>query len=284
MAMLLWMMQNSMNHFRSTEPLHRTGFLLALITLLLGTTTGLSAQSVPGIPEPQPYSATYQLLRNGDVGARIDASLEALGDGRFRYQLMSSNTRGMARIVGFKSREVSEFSWAAGRIQPLEYSSNVKMAFSRDAYTLDFNWAEQQVIYDGDKGRETLTLNAAVLDPLSAQQVLAHSMTQPGAAVDLPLIDENEIRTRRFEAGQLELRQTALGCLELLRVERIRKPDSKRSNWVWLAPELSGLPVIIGRDKTDGDLYEMQLVSWSGDPGDAIRAGCDDQAFTLTAE
>lgn len=243
-----------------------------------------AADELSGITAPQPFEARYHLFRNGKEAAQSEVRLEHLGGQRYRYRLTAEGSRGLARFLGFDSREETEFLLQDGRLRPLHYESMTDIVGRSRHQTIRFDWDNRKAYVRDDDEQHVLDLPDNALDPLSAQLILMAHARRDSSEVVIPVVDGDQVEGQRFRLTRLAGHSTALGCQDLIQARRIRE-NSRRHTQILLAPDLDMIPAGIIRSKTDGDHLEMVLQELivSGNPV-AAAPPCPDGLQDITGQ
>ena len=209
----------------------------------------------------QPYRAHYDVYRNGKLIGKADVTLELQGD-RWSMRSEASGTRGMARLLRAKDNEYTEGSLFDGRLRPLKYSHQTRIAGSDDAWSASFDWQAGKVnISKGKKGKDQLSLDmgAGALDALSLKLEMARRLQDNDSDMMFLLVDDDKIKEQAFHMLPSVHLDTSLGCLRTIPVERVRH-DSTRYTRVWHAADVEFIAVRMEHGKTDGDQIEMRIM------------------------
>ena len=88
------------------------------------------------------------------------------------------------------------------------------------------------------------------------------------------MVEEDEIEAQEFRQLKSEWLETALGCLETLPIEKVRK-SSKRYTRAWHASAFENIEVRVEHGKTDGHHIEMRITELEfGDSKVRPRPSC----------
>lgn len=209
---------------------------------------------------PASFEAQYAFLRNGrEIGeARLARTSTAT---RWETESSSSGTRGLARFMGFRESSRSSGEWHDGEPRPLRFSQEVRAALQDHGWEATFDWAAGKASTRHGDGDSVLELAPGTLDPLSVDLRIAAGLDAGERHWQLPMVEEDEVKEVEFRvAGEARL-DTALGCLDTLRVEKVREPDSKRYTRTWYAKDHGWAPVRVEHGKTGGDHMESRIVT-----------------------
>lgn len=208
--------------------------------------------------------------------AHFDVSRGSLALGTSRFSLKPTNHNGcyvlsgeadpnfVARLFTGKVTEESRFCIDSnGVLHPQYYRHNIA-GNKKKSYTLDFHWAQHQVVYTSGTGRrKTMPLGKRDYDPLSIQIVVRRWLAASDAPAQLgtatfPIVDADEIKHYRLQVANAGQLKTADGSFDTLLVRRV---GDKHKIRFWLARRDDWLPVRIENQKGDKESFRMNLSS-----------------------
>ncbi len=195
------------------------------------------------LAEINPYTATFKLTYNGSLQSTPEATLEALGDDRYRYTLNADGVRGIALFLRAKTVETSEFLWNQGQPLPLTFKHHLKFLGKNDRWDAAFDWPAN-IVTVSTKGEDNkLELIPGTNDPftflLSLQRAVATGQTD----INLSIVDKDQIEAKNYRVIAAENLKTALGCLPTIKVERAYNKKRKKYQYNWLAPDFDYMVV-----------------------------------------
>ncbi len=225
-------------------------------------TLALLAPVVALAAPPAPYTAHYQVLRNGTRLGVATISFQPLANGRYELRTDTEGSEGLAAIAGVSIHERSIIRWNGSVPETVAYSFRQKMAWkSRDkGFQVD---ARNGRIESQDKDRHfSPPYQPGVLDR-NAITVALMSDLGSGKTGDLRYLvpDHDSLETQVFRAGAAARLDTALGAARAIRVDRIRESSGGRATSLWLAEDRNYLPVRIMQREPNGETIEMRITS-----------------------
>ena len=187
----------------------------------------------------------------------------------------SKGTKGMARLVGFQEKSTSNGSWEDGQPRPVSFEQNIKRVLKNINIRADFDWDKGKVKSVYDDGESTLDLVPGTLDATSAGLAIRAGLLRGEIEWRFPVVDKNSIDNDRFRSAEPVSLDTALGCLEVRTVAKIRGPQSSRYTRTSHATELDFVPVFVEHGKQGGNHLETRIKTLILD-GKTVkpRAGC----------
>ena len=212
-----------------------------------------------------PFSANYQVLRNGKELGHATLSLRALENDTWEFTSQTHGTAGMASLLGLDIVEKSTFRWHAGKPQGLRYSYAQQAAIKSRNTTINFDWpAKSAVIRDNGKSI-AIALDQPAMDRHLVTLALMADLKSGATALDYQVADKDKVADQRYVQGSHETLALAAGNIDAIKVERDRGSDSKRTTTSWFAPQRGFLPVQIEQiEKKNGETIVMRLVPTQG--------------------
>lgn len=225
-------------------------------TLLLALATALPLAAAPVAP----FSATYEVRRNGDLLGEATLRL-ADGGGQWQFTSETRGTHGLARAAGVRIDESSRFRYVDGRPETLEY---------RYAQKTSFNSRERGAVVDAAAGRIALRNRddrtevpyvAGVLD----RQLVTIALMQAVAegregAQTLQVAGRHAVEAQTWVIGGAEAVPMGSASEQGRRIERRRDSADGRQTVLWLDTDQRHLPLRIEQREDDGEHIEMRLV------------------------
>ena len=210
---------------------------------------------------PPPYTAQYEVRRNGDRLGTATVSFRKLANGRFELLSDTVGTDGLAAIAGVAVNERSILRWDE-QPETVAYSYRQKMAWKSRERGLQVDAAAGR-IDSTDKDRHYAPpYEAGVLDRNAVVVALMGDLAA-GRSGELRyrIPDHDAMETWVYRAGATEQLSTPLGAQKVVRVERIRDAGNGRSTTLWLAPARNFVPLRMLQKEPDGETIEMRIVS-----------------------
>lgn len=229
------------------------GILLA--TLLLAPAVGLAAP-------PRPYTAQYEVRRNGERLGSATVTFRALANGRYELTSSTVGSEGLAAIAGAAIDERSILGWSGKQLETVDYSYRQKVAWKTRERAIKVD-ASSARIDSRDKDRHfSLPYQAGVLDRNAVTVALVHDLSS-GRTGDLRYLVPNRDRLEAhvYRVANPARIDTALGRQRVVRVDRIRESADGRSTTLWLGQDQNFVPLRIEQKEPDGESIEMRIIS-----------------------
>jgi hypothetical protein len=211
---------------------------------------------------PAPYSARYEVLRNGDRQGEASVSLRATADGRSEFSSSTVGSEGLAALTAATIDERSLLRWREGTPETVSWTYRQKVAWkSRDRSLAVDAAGRRLVLRDRDK-RYSPPYRPGVLDRHAVTVALMRDLAA-GRSGELRYLvpDKDELEAWVFRTGASERIDTALGAQRALRVDRVRESGGGRSTTLWLAQDRGYVPLRILQKEPDGETIDMRIVS-----------------------
>lgn len=212
---------------------------------------------------PPPYTAKYEVSRNGDRLGTATVVFKALPSGRFELTSNTTGTAGMAAIAGVSVDERSVLRWS-GKPETVAYSYRQKMAWKTRERGMQVDAGAGRIDMQDKNKRFAPPYQPGVLDR-NAITVALMSDLAAGKSGDLHYLvpDHDEIEIHTYRAAAPETIDTKLGKQRAVRVERIRESDNGRKTTLWLGRDKNYVPLRMLQTEPDGESIEMRILSVS---------------------
>lgn len=211
---------------------------------------------------PHPYTARYEVRRNGDPLGTATVSLRALANGRYELTSSTVGSEGLAAIAGAAVDERSVLSWSAGQLETVAYSYRQKLAWKTKSRSFQVDAASRR-IDSQDKDRHfSPEYRRGVIDRNAITVAIMNDLAA-GKSGDLHYLvpDKDELQSHVYRVAAPGRLDTALGEQRVIRVERIRESANGRSTTLWMGQDKNFVPLRIEQKEPDGQSIEMRIVS-----------------------
>jgi hypothetical protein len=232
------------------RPLKLPRPLLAGFALAVFTTTAFAAP-------PTPFTATYQVSRDGEAMGEATITLKSLGNGEYEYSNQIQGTSGLAAALGANSSDVTRFRWNNNAPETETYKSEVK-AFKVKQRSMQVNWSTKQVSVDDGKGPSTYAAQPGMVDRNTASLALGFALRGGKQEVTLPVGVKQQIEQQQFKVQGTETIKVPAGSFQAARVTRT---DSDKHFDAWYVPKQFAVPVKLAQ--SDGGDLTLQLIHYS---------------------
>ena len=209
---------------------------------------------------PPPYTAQYEVRRNGERLGSAIVAFRALPNGRYELTSNTIGSEGLAAIAGVAVDERSILRLNGNQPETVAYSYRQKLAWKTKERGLQVD-ANAGRIESQDKDRHySPPYRAGVLDRNALTVALMNDM-DVGKTGDLTYLvpDHDELETQTYRAAAPERLKTALGMQRVVRVERIRESGNGRTTTLWLGQDKNYVPLRMLQQEPDGATIEMRI-------------------------
>ncbi|TAM32942.1 MAG: DUF3108 domain-containing protein [Rhodanobacter sp.] len=206
---------------------------------------------------PQPFTATYQVLREGEAIGQATIQLKAVGDGQYEYSNDVKGTSGLAAMLGASSSETTRFRWTGGVPETLTYDYKMETAIKQKQRHLQADWSTHQVSVTDNGKHFSYATAPGMVDRNTLPLALGLALQDNKRSVTLPVGVKQQIESQQFQVKGKETVKVPAGSFQAERVERI---DSDKSFDAWYAPRKYPVPVKLAQ--SDGGNLTLQLIGY----------------------
>lgn len=169
-----------------------------------------------------PFTATYEVLRNGSTIGVSTLSLQRDRDGRWSYRSTIRATHGLAALFGADMNADSLLRWRDGRPEAVSYDYRFDAAFKHKRDWIRVDWSAQRVrnVVDGHHTYHYAT-EPGMVESHSIPLALLVALRRGQQAIDLPVAVKDRVEHQQFKvAGPVAVKVPA-GDFQTLRVSRV---------------------------------------------------------------
>ncbi|QAU22823.1 DUF3108 domain-containing protein [Dyella sp. M7H15-1] len=206
---------------------------------------------------PTPFTAIYQVSRDGEAMGNATITLKSLGNGEYEYSNQIQGTSGLAAALGANSSDVTRFRWNNNAPETESYTSEVK-AFKVKQRAMRVNWATKQVSVDDGKNPSTYAAQPGMVDRNTLPLAIGLSLRNGSQSMTMPVGVKQQIEQQRFKVQGTESVQVPAGSFH---AERVSRADSDKRYEAWYVPKQFAVPVKLAQ--SDGGDLTLQLVHYS---------------------
>jgi hypothetical protein len=230
---------------------------LTLLALLAALAPALALAAAP-----KPYTARYEVLRNGDRLGEATITFAALPNGRYDFSSRTRGDGGLAAMLGVSIDERSILRWHDGRPETVAYNLSQKVGWKDKQRSLEVD-ADAGRVTSTDKGeRIALPYSAGVLDRHAVSIALMQDLAAGREGdLDYTVAERRDVQQQHYRTAGTASVQTPMGTLDAVRVDRVRQSGDGRSTQFWLSARHGYVPVRMLQKEPDGESIEMRIVS-----------------------
>jgi hypothetical protein len=240
-----------------------------LFPVLMACAVATPAPASESTAPAKEYTAVYKVLRNGKELAAVTIELSQEQD-VWKLHGFTHDTRGLARFLNIRGTQTAVGKWLDGQFRPENYSFSFSLAGFRKSWQALFDWQSNLVTTKGSRGALPLQMSEDTNDPLSLSLNLRSELVKKQAQMSAYVVEEDKIKDHVYKVIGEEPTDTALGCINTTRLERLRdNPD--RVSQGWYASNYNFIPVRMQHKSTKGNNFELQITALEIE-GQAIAA------------
>ena len=229
----------------------------SIATIALGLVLAGSASAT----SLQPYTATYQVSRNGAVAGRATVTLQQSGD-HWSIDSITIGTNGLAALAAADIREHSDFRDDGGQLETMGYRYTQKTILKSSERSISVDSAAGRIVSRDKHGEHAFALQPGVLDHQSLTIAMAEDLAAgKSGTLSYSVVDKDQLSTQRYRIGKQETTRVPAGALRTINVVRMRDSANGRVTASWLGMDNGFVPVRVVQTEPNGEVYEMQLVS-----------------------
>jgi hypothetical protein len=231
------------------RPLKLPQILIASVALAVFTTTAFAAP-------PQPFTASYQVLRDGETLGQATITLKSLGNNEYEYSNQMKGTAGLAAMLGINSSSVTRFRWNNNAPETETYTNKVT-GFKPKQRTMQVNWTSNQVSVNDNKGAMNYAATPGMVDGNTMPLALGLALASGHQSITLPVGVRQQVERQQYKVQGAEAVQVPAGNFQAARVTRT---DSDKHFDAWYVKQY---PLPVKLMQTEGGDMTLQLTHFS---------------------
>lgn len=232
--------------------------VFVLLALLVSLSTPMLSQAAP----PKPFTADYEVLRNGEKLGKATIRFAALPDGRFDLQTDTFGSEGLAAIAGVSIKERSLLNWNSKHLETISYNYEQKIAWKTREHSLLVDAKAGRILSTDKNGSRALPYQPGVLDRHAVTVALMQDLALGKMGELLYIVPDGDgLATQKYRPSPSEKIDTPLGSQRAVRIERIRDSGGGRSTTLWLGQDQGWVPLRLLQKEPDGETIEMRILS-----------------------
>lgn len=196
----------------------------ALILMLLLAVPAAAFPTVASgdAPAIKPFTATYEVLRNGSPVGVSTLTLAPGAHGRWNYRSTIRATHGLAALFGADMHADTLLRWRDGRPETVSYDYRFDAAFKHKRDWIRVDWGNRHVrnVVDG-RHDYSYAAEPGMVESHAIPLALLVALRRGERAIDLPVAVKDRVEHQQFKvAGPVALKVPA-GDFQALRVSRV---------------------------------------------------------------
>lgn len=240
-------------------------YRLTITVLLFGFTAALSlsaaaADDLPSDKVIKPFTAIYDMYRQGDKLGQGTRKMTALGGHQYSIEL-ASNIEWL--IFSDRRMEKSTFNYVDGKIQPISYIYERSGTGSDKEFSIEFLENKDLILKPAvDKPIEKW--EDGWLDEISLHVQIQADLIAGKTAFEYSLIsNKGSFRTYQLEVIGNEMISTGIGRFNAIKVARIYDKKKFYAQHAWFIPELNYTLARMWRMKKGVEQYDLVISQYS---------------------
>jgi hypothetical protein len=226
---------------------------------LLGCALDLSTLQAASLPS---FTATFQILRGSLRLGTNEVVLTVEENGDYRFESHTWPSSWISWLLKEDLRELSRGIMDRGGIRPLFYHYQRSGRRTTRTAELTFDWKTSTVVNNVDDSRWEMTIPSGTLDKLSTQLGMMLELQNGSTDKTFAVADGGKLKQYAFQVIGTEIVDLPSGRFETVKLNRIGD-STQKSIYIWCAPELHYLPVLILQRNKDQSEYRRELESFS---------------------
>ena len=234
------------------KKLPRLPVLAAGLVLAFATGNALAAA-------PQPFTARYQVLSDGQPIGDATIKLSTVGNGEYSYSSTTKGTGGMAAMISASSDETTRFRWQNDMPATLSYDYKMQSSFKNKQRHMSVDPASGKVTMDEGKGPGSYAGVPGMADRNSLPLAIGLALASGKQAFTVPVGVRQGVEQQQYKVTGTEPVQVPAGKFK---AEKVARTDAGSKAFdAWYVPQKYPVPVKI--TQADGGDLTLQLVSFS---------------------
>ncbi len=210
-----------------------------------------------------PFTATYQMSRNGSLVGEATFSLQPVANG-WEYDQSTRGTHGVAALAAANVDERSTLEVVDGALQLRSYSYRMSTLLKSSHRSVEVDPAARTVVIRDKKSAQSFPLQPGLLDPNSVTLAIASDLADgKRGTLSYAVATRHAIETQRYVVGKPAIVQVPAGALHTIVVTRQRETPNGRVTAYWFGVDDGFVPVRIVQNEPNGESWVASLVSVS---------------------
>jgi hypothetical protein len=225
-------------------------------------TPATGALAAPCATDFKPFTAEYDLYRNGKRLGTTVVELSREDTGTWVYELDSKARRGIIGLVGAGYEESTRWLKSGDRLMPLTFRRKQHVAFSNRSYEAHFDWTAKRAWGRArDREWQVANLDGDTLDRLLVNLALVRDLRCGRQELIYKVLEKGDLDTWRFNRRGKTTVTTPHGEFQTVKIAK-HHDNPQRESLTWHAPALDWIAVRIEhQDDVDEDRFSMVLRS-----------------------
>ena len=209
----------------------------------------------------QPYTATYEVARNGDALGSATVTLRQIPGG-WDFDSATRGTSGMARLAAADINEHSTVHDSNGVLETRMYRYRQSTILKTRERSIAVDAASNRIITHDKHGDQQFPMQPGVLDRQAVTLAIAQDLAAgKRGTLNYNVADSDHVGAQRYQVGKEETVRVPAGTIRTITVARVRDSGGGRTTVSWFGLDNGFVPVKIVQTEPSGEVLEMGLVS-----------------------
>jgi len=205
---------------------------------------------------PTPFTATYQVLRDGEAIGQATITLKSLGNGEYEYSNQMKGTSGLAAMLGINSSSITRFRWNNNAPETESYTYKLT-GFKPKERVMQVNWSSNQVSVNDNKGAMSYAATPGMVDGNTMPLALGLGLASGNQNITLPVGVRQQVEHQQYKVQGAETVKVPAGSFQ---AERVTRTDSDKHFDAWFVKQY---PLPVKLMQTEGGSMTLQLAQFS---------------------
>jgi len=209
----------------------------------------------------QPYTAVYEVSRNGDTLGHATITLKQIPGG-WDYESLTHGTNGLAALAAADIDEHSEINANDGALEMRSYHYRLSTIVKSSERSLTVDPTGKRIVSRDKKHDTEYPMQPGVLDQQSVTVAIAQDLANgKHGTLTYRVAGRNEVSTQRYQVGKEQTLHVPAGPQRAITVTRLRDSAGGRVTASWFGLDNGFVPVRIVQTEPNGEVFEMKLES-----------------------
>jgi hypothetical protein len=209
----------------------------------------------------QPYTAIYDVSRNGDTLGHATVTLKQIPGG-WDYESLTHGTNGLAALAAADIDERSEINAHGGALEMRSYHYRLSTIVKSSERSLTVDPSGKRIASRDKKHDTQYPMQPGVLDQQSVTVAIAQDLANgKHGTLTYNVAGRNGVSAQRYQVGKEQTRPVPAGPQRAITVTRLRDSAGGRVTASWFGVDNGFVPVRIVQTEPNGEVFEMKLES-----------------------
>ena len=209
----------------------------------------------------QPYTASYEVTRNGDTLGQATVTLKPSAGG-WDYESVTHGTNGLAALAAANIDEHSEIAANAGVLEMRSYHYRLTTLLKSSERDITVDRATNRIVIRDKKHERGFPMQPGVIDQQSVTIAISQDLANgKRGTLTYNVAGKDHVGLQRYQVGKEQTVKVPAGSLRTVTVSRLRDSSGGRVTASWYGLDNGFVPVQIVQTEPNGEIFEMKLLS-----------------------